>query len=265
MCPCEGKSTFVLVMAWRRQATSHYLNQCWSRLSHEAFSRFWAITGHWFDIMSIKLQSWDHRNQNIAILTNLRHSLYNLVGKLRKCILTKFCYTGGTGSCYFDNFRWRHWRKFVKMTTSSIYLCQNVKLHHFTRLWAINVACWAEHVEPPQPTVFVFQRSKFTTNLSLYESFSHNIQPRGREHTVDYGLRTKNYIRYYLIDLVHKLKCRVKYGKYAAWSLLGLNSDVITANKIDHIWLSFRRPYTVIDLHENVNSTMIFLGALYWD
>ena len=44
----DDKSTLVLVMAWCRQATSHYLNQCWpSALTHICGTR-----GRWVNIES---------------------------------------------------------------------------------------------------------------------------------------------------------------------------------------------------------------------
>ena len=43
----DDKSTLVQVMAWCRQATSHYLNQCWPRsmasLGHKELNSIWVI------------------------------------------------------------------------------------------------------------------------------------------------------------------------------------------------------------------------------
>ena len=42
----DHKSTLVQVMTWCRQATSHYLNQCW----HRSMSPYGAIRPQWFNI-----------------------------------------------------------------------------------------------------------------------------------------------------------------------------------------------------------------------
>ena len=41
----DDNSTLVQVMAWCRQATSHYLSQCWSR----SMSSYGATRPHWFN------------------------------------------------------------------------------------------------------------------------------------------------------------------------------------------------------------------------
>ena len=44
--PTDDKSTLIQVMAWGRQATSQYLNQCWARyiasLGHNELTPWWS-------------------------------------------------------------------------------------------------------------------------------------------------------------------------------------------------------------------------------
>ena len=53
----EDKSTLVQVMAWCRQATSHYLSQCWPR----SMSLYGISRPQW---VNIKIPSYQHRDSH---------------------------------------------------------------------------------------------------------------------------------------------------------------------------------------------------------
>ena len=76
----KSKTTLVLVMAWRRQATSHYLSQCWPRsLSPYGVTRpqrVNIIVGGWpFSTMA---SDWSSAKPSICALTWSNATLHSL-------------------------------------------------------------------------------------------------------------------------------------------------------------------------------------------
>ena len=78
----DDQSTLVQVMAWCRQATSHYLNQCWPR----SLSPYGVIRPQWVKALppaSSSREPWDaSRRLNIQVLCSLEliqfGSMYSL-------------------------------------------------------------------------------------------------------------------------------------------------------------------------------------------
>ena len=72
----DGKSTLIQVMAWCRQATSHYLNQCWPR----SVSPCGVTRPRWVNVLATKIswmlyfntlrlgQNWDRQHFQIHFL-----------------------------------------------------------------------------------------------------------------------------------------------------------------------------------------------------
>ena len=83
----DGKSTLVQVMAWCRQAASHYLNQCWPRslLPYGVTRPQWVNVSIYFRISSQALgQSYDCPSASEVIL--------KYMGKINQYqIKTKYC------------------------------------------------------------------------------------------------------------------------------------------------------------------------------
>ena len=64
----DDKSTLVGVMAWCRQATSHYLSQCWPRsLSPYGITRpQWVKAYTWYLFRTLEHDIFDHRNESAS-------------------------------------------------------------------------------------------------------------------------------------------------------------------------------------------------------
>ena len=63
----DDQSTLVQVMAWCRQATSHYLSQCWPR----SLSPFGITRSQWIDILCIYCHICSYmQNQSILLISN---------------------------------------------------------------------------------------------------------------------------------------------------------------------------------------------------
>ena len=83
----DDKSTLVQVMAWCRQATSHYLSQCWPRsMSPNGITR----AANLWNIISVFC--W----KNFRILSNFSVSLNLFLTRLKTFIRQLPIYSGGT-------------------------------------------------------------------------------------------------------------------------------------------------------------------------
>ena len=69
-----GKSTLVQVMAWCRQATSHYLSQCWPR----SLSPYGATRPQWVNSLQPSNAIWGHR-YGLALYHNSTKPLPDLM------------------------------------------------------------------------------------------------------------------------------------------------------------------------------------------
>ena len=68
MVPTDGKSTLVQVMAWCRQATRHYLSQCWSR----SLSPYGVIRPQW--VLTVIVWKWTWLWQTQYIPWNMHNA-----------------------------------------------------------------------------------------------------------------------------------------------------------------------------------------------
>ena len=105
-------STLVQVMAWCRQATSHYLRQCWSRsLSPYNVTRpQWVkslIYSFTFFILSTYPLHTNHKNDESSTVVGFIQTL----STTSRQDANNFVVTGGIGGCHNDNLRCHKWRK----------------------------------------------------------------------------------------------------------------------------------------------------------
>ena len=139
MNPADDKSALVQVMAWCRQATSHYLSQCWlSSLSPYGITRPQWVKKKWSGILQylVNIRCWcviNHRHMGLpwaenfpVISQNPYQETHNFpVGwefipaqicvkwsLKQKCDNFEICITDCTVKCDFDNFQCSQWLKF---------------------------------------------------------------------------------------------------------------------------------------------------------
>ena len=94
----DDQSTLVQVMAWCRQATSHYLSQCWPR----SMSKYGVIHTHYWraiwelfagkKMLQVLFQSWDTNTENSnqyskPLSQSMTQNMYNDI-----CIIFLECY-----------------------------------------------------------------------------------------------------------------------------------------------------------------------------
>ena len=106
----DDKSTLVQVMAWCRQATSHYLSQCWHR-----FTSPYGIT----------------RPQWVNIIIKIKESITKLCVYFQECsrddVMTWKCFPQLTGSLWthWGRDKWTPFRRWHFQTHSLEWKCYN--------------------------------------------------------------------------------------------------------------------------------------------
>ena len=126
----DGKSTLVQVMAWRGQATSHYLSQCWPR----SLSPYGVIRPQWVNLL------YSIFNSSVGWVGNLRfqdwHYPLQLSIVIRMRLLTR---QSNFPEC-LDGLRCSRMKTF-----SGIYATELLFTYYLTYMNVWNMPCTTRH------------------------------------------------------------------------------------------------------------------------